>query len=91
MNEQSSNIVSRDDYPQGSRFDSDTQIDLHTNTVPNYDIDAIRAVHEAYKPSAAAEEDPITIEIRRTAQSLANLQAVRRHALGVSNDNEKAA
>lgn len=90
MNEQSNNIVSLDDYRKGSRFDGDTQIDLHTNTVPNYDIDAIRAVREAYK-SNVVEEDPIALEIRRASHSLANLQAVRRHALGLTNDNEKAA
>lgn len=67
---------------EGSRFDDDTQIDLHMNTVPSYNLDAIRAAREAAEAARVTEVDPVIAEIRSAAHNLSNLTAVRRHTIG---------
>ncbi len=45
MSEQPTPIVSLDDYREGSRFDSDTHVDLKKSNLP-YDPDALARIHQ---------------------------------------------
>ena len=75
---------------EGSRFDGDTQIDLHMNTVSSYNPEAIRAAREAAEVAMIKEIDPIIAEIRSASHNLSNLTAVRRHTIGGAEEGRTA-
>lgn len=88
MSEQPNNVISLDDYRQGSRFDNDTHVDLHKNTtVPDYDPQDIARVHQidaarrAREAAIAAEQYTRQSGPELAGEDLARLAAVRRAVL----------
>ncbi len=76
-------------------FDDSTaevQLDLHMNTVPKYDADAIAAAREAAERSRVPSLAELQAQrVRDAATELRNLQAARRYAQGIQVSSDKAA
>lgn len=87
MSEQPNNVVSLDDYRQGSRFNDDTQVDLQKSTLP-YDATAIAKVHQieearlAREAAYKAQQEMLLSGPEIAQEMLANLEAVRKAVIG---------
>lgn len=71
---------------------SEIQLDLHMNTVPKYDAEAIATAREAAERSRMPSQSELQAErVRNAATELRNLQAARRFAQGIQVSLDKVA